>query len=142
MFSTLDTQIGVAVMAAICLFTFAAGGAPQRWTALAVAIGWVGSAALQDKADQVTPEYATFALDLVLLGVFTWIAVKWGRGWSMAVASFQLLTMCTHIAIMIDLRIAARAYVTAYLAWSYLLLLAVAWGGIAGLRERRTASGS
>lgn len=139
LFSTLDTQIGVALMAAICLFAALAGGAPQRWTALVVAIGWVGSAALQDKDNLIEPEWGTFVLDFVLLLIFVWIAVRWGRGWSIAVASFQLLTLCTHIAIMIDLRIAARAYVTAYLAWSYLLLLAVVWGGVAGLKARGAA---
>jgi len=124
-------------MAVICLYAFLSGGAPQRVTAVVTAIGWLGSGYLQQPADLIDPQYATFALDLVLLLVFAWIALHWRRGWSMAVVSFQLLTMLTHIAIMIDLRIAARAYVTAYLAWSYLLLLAVAWGGWAGWKDRR-----
>lgn len=137
MFSTLLAQVSLAITLAICLFTFAAGGAAQRVTALVTLAGWIGSSALQDRQDLVDPQYATFALDLLLLVVFGWIALRWRQDWSMAVVSFQLLTMLTHIAIMIDLRIAARAYVTAYLAWSYLLLLAVAWGGWAGWRDRR-----
>lgn len=136
-FLTLPSQIGALLMAAACLFAFTSGGLPQRITALVTAVGWIGSSALQDRDDLIDPQYATFALDLFLLIVFAWVAVRWRRGWSMAVASFQLLTVLTHIAIMIDLRIAARAYVTAYLAWSYLLLVAVAWGGWAGWKERR-----
>lgn len=136
-FQTLPSQIGALLMAAACLFAFASGGAAQRVTAVATAIGWIGSSALQNRDDLIDPQYATFLLDLALTGVFVWIALRWRRGWSMAVATFQLLTVLTHIAIMIDLRIAARAYVTAYLAWSYLLLVAVAWGGWAGWKDRR-----
>lgn len=137
MFSYQDAQIGAVIMATICLYAFLSGGAPQRVTALVTAVAWIASGYLQEPNNLIDPQYATFALDGVVLLIFGWIALRWKRGWSMAVVSFQLLTMFTHIAIMIDLRIAARAYVTAYLAWSYLLLVAVAAGGWAGWRERR-----
>ncbi len=124
-------------MLAACGLAFSSGATAARVTAVVTAVGWIASSALQNRADLISPQYATFALDLILFGLFVWIALRWKQGWSMAVASLQLLTLLTHVAIMIDLRIAARAYATAYLAWSHLLLVAVAWGGWAAWRERR-----
>jgi hypothetical protein len=141
MFQTTASQIGALIMAAVCLFTAWTGGRPQRWTALAVAIAWIGSSALQDRRN-IDPQYAIFVLDIAMVGVFGWMALAWRRTWLMAVAALQLLTVTTHVATMIDPRIWPLAYQTAYLFWSYALLASVAWGGVEGMLDRRrVASG-
>ena len=140
MFVTLSAKIGALLMAAICLYAAWPGARPQRWAALAVFVVWVGSAALQDRANSVDPEYAIFALDLAAAAVFMAMALAWRRVWLMAIAGLQLLTTATHVAVMIDLRIWDYAYLTAYLVWSYLLLAALAWGGAEAWRERRGRS--
>jgi hypothetical protein len=140
MFQTWESQLGATIMAVVCLFTAWAGGRPQRWAALAVALAWVGSSALQDRRN-IDPQYAIFALDLVMVGAFGWMALTWRRSWLMAVTAFQLLTVSTHLATMMDSRIWPLAYQTAYLFWSYALLASIAWGGVEGwLDRRRTAS--
>ena len=140
MFLTLASQIGALIMAAVCLFTAWAGGRPQRWTAGAVAIAWIGSSALQDRRN-IDPQYAIFALDLMVGAVFGWMALTWRRAWLMAVAALQLLTLATHVATMIDSRIWPLAYQTAYLFWSYALLACVTWGGVEGWLNRRRVAG-
>lgn len=123
-------------MAVVCLFALASRGRAQTVTAVTVAIAWVGSAALQNRQNRLDPEYAIFMLDVGALVVFTVLALRYRQGWQIGVTSFQLLTMATHIAVMIDLRISVLAYLTAYLVWSYLLLAALAWGGVVGFRQR------
>lgn len=140
MFVTLSAKIGALLMAAACLFAAWPGARPQRWAALAVFVAWIGSAALQNREHMFDPQYAIFALDLAAAGVFTAMALAWRRPWLMAVAGFQLLTTATHVAVIIDLRIWAYAYLTAYLVWSYLLLLALVWGGVEAWRERAARS--
>lgn len=141
MFTTLSAQIGAALMAAVCLYAAASRGRPQVLAAVGVAVAWVGSAALQNRTNLVDPQYAIFVLDLGAALFFTTLALVYRRLWLMWVAAFQLLTTTTHIAVMIDLRILVWAYLTAYLVWSYLLLVALAFGGAQGFRERRAAAG-
>lgn len=140
MFTTLPAQIGAVLMAGICIFAAASRGRPQVLTAIVVAIAWVGSAALQNRQNLIDPQYAIFGLDLVAAGLFIWLALRYRQGWQMAIAAFQLLTMTTHVAVMIDLRINAWAYLTAYLVWSYLLLVSLLWGGAQGFRARRASA--
>lgn len=139
MFVTLSAQIGAALMAAVCLFTAWPGARPQRWAAAAVFVGWIGSAALQDREDLINPQYAVFVLDVAAAAIFSTMALVWRRGWLMAIAAFQLLTAATHVAVMIDLRIWVYAYITAYMVWSYALLAALAFGGVQAWRERAAA---
>ena len=137
MFLTWESQLGALIMAVICGFAAWTGGRPQRVTAAVIAAAWIGSAALEDRR-YIHPQYAIFVLDVVAAVVFSGLALIWRRSWLMAIAAFQLLTMATHIASMLDTRIWPLAYMTAYLVWSYLLLAAMAWGGVTGYRERQT----
>jgi len=140
LFLTLSAKIGALLMAAACLYAAWPGARPQRWAALVVFIAWIGSAALQDRDDRINPQYAIFVLDLLAAGIFTAMALRWKRTWLMAIAALQMLTTTTHIAVMIDLRIWDYAYLTAYLAWSYLLLAALVWGGVEAWRERKAGA--
>ncbi len=136
MFTTLFAQIGAAAMIAACALALASRGRAQVITGVIVAAAWIGSAALQDRQNRIDPQYAIFALDVVIAVVFVGLALRFRQSWLMWVTAFQLLTAATHIAVMVDLRIDARAYITAYTVWSYALLLALAWGGIEGFRAR------
>lgn len=139
MFLTPAAQIGAVVMTLICLFMSLAGGRPQRFIALTGFAAWILSAALQDRSYK-HPQYATFVLDGVLMLVWIWAAVKWKQGWLTWVAVFQVLTTATHMAMILDDRIWPKASITAYMIWSYLTLVAFAWGGVQGLLDRRRAA--
>jgi hypothetical protein len=135
MFLTPESQIGAAIMVAVCLFVAWTGGRPQRVTAALVAFAWIASAGLQDRR-YINPQYGWFVIDLAAMVAFAGLALRWRQTWQIWVAAFQTLTMGTHVAVLIDLRIWPLAYITAYLVWSYALLAALAWGGVEGLRER------
>jgi len=139
MFLTPAAQIGAVIMTLVCLFVGWTGARPQREIAIIAFVAWVASAAIQDRSFQ-NPQYATLVLDAVLLAVFLWFALRWRRGWLNWVAALQSLTMATHIAAMLDQRIWPIASITAYMIWSYLTLVAIAWGGVeAWLTRRRGA---
>lgn len=138
MFLTPTSQIGALVMAAVCLFAAWAGGRPQRLTAGIVFVAWILSAAIQDRSYR-NPQYVTLVLDAFLMVLFVGMALKWRQSWLIWVAAFQTLTTATHVAAILDPRIWARASITAYMIWSYLLLASVLWGGVAGLLARRRA---
>lgn len=138
MFLTPAAQIGAVIMVLTCLLA-AWAGRRQRIVAATAFAGWMISAAIQDRSFR-HPQYATFALDTVLMVVWVVLAIRWRRGWLTWMAAFQCLTMATHVAAMIDDRIWARASITAYMVWSYLSLAALAWGGVEGLIEKRRAA--
>jgi len=137
LFSTLSAQIGAGLMAGACLYAASSRRRPQVLTAIAVATTWVGSAAVQNTSNLIDPQYGVFALDVAALLFLLGLALRYREGWLMGVAAFHLLTTTTHIAVMIDLRINVWAYFTTQFIWSHMMLLAVAWGGWQGHRERR-----
>lgn len=141
MFLTPASQIGALIMAAVCLFAAWTGGRPQRLTAGIVFVAWILSAAIQDRSYN-NPQYVTLVLDAFLMVLFVGMALKWRHSWLIWVAAFQTLTTATHVAAILDPRIWAKASITAYMIWSYLLLASLLWGGVAGLLERRRGGGA
>lgn len=140
MFVTPAAQIGAIIMTLICVFAAWAGGRAQKVVAAIVFVAWVGSAAIQDRSYKV-PQYATLWLDIGLAIVFLVLALRWRRKWLTGLATFQVLTMASHFAMILDPRIWPKASITAYMVWSYMVLVCLLWGGVAGLIDRRrTAS--
>ena len=139
MFQTPASQIGLVVMAAVCLFVGLAGRRPQKVAAAVVFVGWIASAAAEDRTFR-HPQFLTMALDVALTVVFVYLALIWRPLWLTALAAFQVLTMATHFAMILDPRIWPRASITAYLIWSYLVLASLGWGGVVGLLERRRSA--
>ncbi|MCF8505789.1 MAG: hypothetical protein K9G59_12835 [Caulobacter sp.] len=139
MFQTPASQIGLVIMAAVCLFVGWAGGRAQKVAAAVVFAGWIASAAAEDRTFR-NPQFLTMALDVGLTVIFVTLALIWRPLWLTALAVFQVLTMATHFAMILDPRIWPRASITAYMIWSYLVLASLGWGGVAGLLERRRAA--
>jgi hypothetical protein len=108
MFQTTASQIGLVVTTLICLFAAWAGGREQRTVAAIVMIGWIASAAAEDRSFR-NPQYVTLALDGLLTVVFSTLAVRWRATWLMGLAAFQILTTATHFAMILDPRIWPRA---------------------------------
>ena len=136
MFLTPTSQIGALVMALICAFTAWAGGRSQKVVALVVFVTWIASAAVQDRSFK-NPDYAQLVFDTVLMVTFVVMAIRGRQPWLGGVAAFQTLTMASHFAMILDHRIWPKAAITAYMIWSYMVLVCVLWGGVAGLLERR-----
>lgn len=73
-------------------------------------------------------ETGLLAIDLILLGVFVWIALRSQRFWPLWVAGLQLTNSVSHLIKFADFDLVPRAYSAAAALWSYpiLLILAVA----------------
>lgn len=139
MFLTPASQIGAVIMTLICIFAASAGGRSQKTLAAIVFVAWVTSAAIQDRSYKL-PQYWTLVLDVGLMIVFIALALRWRQKWLTGVATFQTLTMASHFAMIMDPRIWPKASITAYLVWSYMVLVCLLWGGVAGLMDRRRAA--
>ena len=136
MFQSLASQIGLVILVLVCAFSAWAGGRSQKIVAAICLVAWIASAAVQDRTFK-HPDYAQLVLDAGLMVGFVAMAVKGRQPWLSGVAAFQTLTMASHFAMILDHRIWPRAAITAYMIWSYLVLVCLLWGGVAGLIERR-----
>lgn len=141
MFLTLAAQIGAVVMTLICVFAAWTGGRSQKTVAAIVFVAWILSAAIQDRSYKM-PQYWTLVLDVGLMMAFVALALRWRQKWLTGLATFQVLTMTSHFAMILDPRIWPRASITAYMVWSYMVLACLLWGGVAGLMDRRAAATS
>lgn len=120
--------IGHCIMAAVCLYALLKGDRPVRITAIIIAIAWIGSALLQDRANMLATQWAVAWLDVALFGLFVAMALRWRRGWLMIACATQLLTAATHFTALLDPRLFALGIITAYYVWSYATLGALTWG--------------
>ncbi len=148
---------GYVVMALVCGFAVVAGDRPARLVGLLIAVAWIAATALQNYGDVQHLQYRMAAADVVVLIALGAAAFTYRRTWLMWATAFQLLTVATYSAFLLDKRIGAFAFYTAYYVWSYGLLASLAagaWraiakrakarrtGGRAGLARARALSGS
>lgn len=80
-------------------------------------------------------QWAVLAIDVGLMGLVGWIAMRSRRFWPLMVAALQLLTLGVALSKSLDTRISAWAYLTASLAFQYLALLAIGYGAITAPRR-------
>lgn len=134
-------NIFVALLAAVVLYAFRRGGAPERWTAAMFVVAGTATLALHSPwpARYVGLETSVLVIDVTLLSGLMVVAVRADRFWPLAMAAFQTMAVGAHAAKALDLRLGAGAYQQALVFWSYatlpLLALAV-WR-----RGRRIARG-
>jgi hypothetical protein len=73
-------------------------------------------------------QLAGFVVDVLLLLLLLWIALRSPKYWPLAAAGFQLLAVLTHVAKMIDPGLQQWAYITAIVIWTYLLMITLGVG--------------
>ncbi len=128
MLSSASEQIWAVAMFAVSAYAWWRGGWVERVVAVTNIMAWIATSAFQDRTNWVDPQWAVFAVDVVFLGVLLVLVVKSTRTWIMPAAAFQLLLVVTHAAIIADPGVRARAYITALILWSYLVLITFAVG--------------
>ncbi|MGC1302734.1 MAG: hypothetical protein WA840_10200 [Caulobacteraceae bacterium] len=118
-------------MALICLSALIRGRWPERITAIALAIAWVGSAAVEDRRGLHHPttyhgfQPAIFAIDC-LYGLFLGVLVAAvPRRWAILAAGCQLFLVGLHIVAATTHWVSQWDFFSAY----YLL----SWAGLASL---------
>lgn len=90
-------------------------------------LAWALTIALRDRS-WIGTQWGAFAADVGLLIVFIAIALRTPRYWPLAAAAFQLLTVVTHAARMVDPGVRAWAYATGQVIWSQMVIIALGVG--------------
>ena len=75
-------------------------------------------------------------VDVLTLAALLWIALTSRYYWPMLVAAFQLVTVSTHGAMLIDPNVVPRAYAAGLAFWVYPMLAVIVW---ASLRRRSSS---
>jgi hypothetical protein len=127
------------IMIAVCLYALAAGGGPERATALTfIAAASCSYIALSSKILHFEPNLVV--IDLVTLSVLISIALFANRFWPMYVAALQLITLAVHGVKVYDPTLATWMWMATAgkLAYPTLVLLVV---GVVRHRARLTRFG-
>ncbi len=103
------------------------GGLWERKAANAMLVAWLFTKLVYRYQGQQT-EWGILAVDVGLLALLVWIALRSDRFWPIFAAAFHLLALVTHGARMIDPKVLGWAYITAGIIWSYLAVAAVGYG--------------
>lgn len=119
---------------AVCALSVWRGRDDERLASAGFLAGWALTLVVFRARSEDT-QWAVLAIDLLLLGLVTSIALRSVRFWPLMVAALQLLTVGVALSKSLDTRISAWAYLTASLAFQYLALFAIGWGAITAPRR-------
>ncbi len=111
----------------VCLLAVWRGRDHERLAAAAELATWALTLVVFQSRSEDT-QWRVLIIDIVLLAIFLWIAMRSARYWPIFVASFQLLAVVTHIARAFDAGVSGWAYLTAGLIWNYLALFVIGYG--------------
>ena len=138
MLDTLFSQIGSILWLGVCAFAISRGDRVERLAAGALVIAWLASLTVRNDTGLSSGVWTLMVIDGALLVVLLGLGWKTDRSWPIRAAGFQAITVLVHVVTLIDLRIRAIAYISAYTIGSYGVLICVAIGAIMAWRLRRT----
>jgi hypothetical protein len=112
---------------AVCLLAIWRGRDYERLAAAAVLADWALSMMVFKSRSEDT-QWAVLLVDFSQFAVLIWIALRSRRFWPLFMGGFALLQILTHLAHAMGTGVTGWAYLTATRAWSYLILLTIAYG--------------
>jgi hypothetical protein len=124
----LPQEIWRTALLATCAFAFWRGGRPERIAAFAFLIASFVQPLVLNTRNWLDPQWGVLVVDSVLLALLVGLALLTDRSWVLFCAAFQLLSVVIHIAILVDRSVAPLPYRRGLVIWSYLSLVALAWG--------------
>ena len=87
---------------------------------------------------RTSPQWNILIIDAANLGVFLYLLVRTHRVWLLFGCAFQLLAILSHVGMLIDPSVVARAYISTLYLMFYGLMIALAAGIWEGrLRDER-----
>lgn len=135
----LYAMVGAVFMVGMGVFAFLKGDNPERIGAGAYLMAWFASVLTQGGMGASNIPYAMFALDVVVLTVFVGLAWKSRRTWPVWASGLQLLSVMSHILIMIDTRLPITSLYTVMNLNGYLIIACLMVGTFWAWQERRAA---
>ena len=137
MFETIAGYVGAAFMVVVGMFALLKGGQPERIGAGAYLFAWFASVMIQTSGGYFGVQWGVFAIDVLVLIVFSAMVWKAPRSWPVWACALQLLTVTSHIMIMLDLRTPVSAFYTVVNMTGYGIMAAIAIGTFWAWQERR-----
>ena len=132
----IHTVISLGLATVICGVAVKVGDDSTRRIAVAFFLNWLGSL-LAYRADAYNIELEILALDVAALIYFVWVSMRWRRLWTVLASAFVAITVGSHVATMIDLRVTIDTFNVSVAIWSYAILACIAFGAWTSWRERR-----
>ena len=113
-----------------CIYAWLHGGWEGRWLAVMLIIAALLSPFAQSRHSQnwIEPQYGVLIVDLVLFIGMMIVGYFSDRYWPLWMLAFHLLSVLTHIVVIIDQEVLARAYQSAASFWSIPIQLVMALG--------------
>lgn len=119
------------------------GGWPERLAAVAMSLAWFASGLLYKQTLWFGLQTAVFLVDLALLLVLLFIALRSDRWWPMWACGFHGLTLILALATLADARISNRAgYIAGGGVLSHLVMAALVCGALPRRRGRSADAAS
>lgn len=129
---------GVILNVVVCGAALWKGERTEKIAAISIVIASVLSPLVQSWNDFSSPQWNILIVDAANLGVFLWLLVGTHRIWLLFGCAFQLLAVLSHMGMLIDPSLMARAYFATLYLMFYGLMAALACGIFEGRsRERR-----
>ncbi|WP_312685541.1 hypothetical protein [Brevundimonas nasdae] len=134
--------LGAVFMIGMAGFAFLKGGDTERHGAGAYLLAWFASIIVQQNADFGPARPAVlFAIDTALLVAFAAISWKSKRSWPVWASGLQLLTVMSHIMILLDTRLPLASLYTVTNLSGYLIIGCILWGTFWAWQERKASRG-
>ncbi|WP_174300449.1 hypothetical protein [Caulobacter sp. S45] len=128
MFLTHFSQVTTLAMVLVCAWALLGGRWPERVTAVAYALNWVGSAIGENRSAAHHAQPILTALDGAFLVVLLLLTVSCRRTWVMWMAACSMLAVLTDVLTALDPDFGPWTFVTAYYVWSLGALLSLGVG--------------
>jgi len=120
----LETPLQITLTLALVLggvYAIWRGGRPERWAMIGLITASVASPLVQNWSDGEALQSGIMAVDTVYLIMLGWLTWKSNRPWLIWASAFQLLTVMTHVALLLNVDLHGRAYIIS----SYVLFVGV-----------------
>lgn len=118
------------LLAGTLVFVLWRGGQPER-TAI---VAWTAASLLSTGSVELrlgsydSVQFGVFAIDIVLLAAFVWLALRADRVWPLWVTGFHLVGVLTHVAKVLKPDLHPWAYAIGQAGGGYLVLAAITIG--------------
>ena len=136
LFLATTAQIGGVILnILVCGAAIWKGAHTERVAAISIVIASILTPLVQSWTDWTSPQWNVLIIDTANLGVFLYLLVRTHRVWLLFGCAFQLLAVLSHMGMLIDPSVMARAYIATLYLMFYGLMIALAAGIWEGRRR-------
>jgi len=140
MLNMLYAQIGAIFVVAVCLFALLKGDEPERLGAGSYLLLWFMTVFVQTGENATLINYGVLALDIVFLTLLCGLSWKFKRSWPIWASGLQLLSVMSHLMIMVDARLPSASLYTVLNLTGYGVLICIGVGTFWAWQERKAAA--